>query len=256
VPTPTIRADQLLFSQGFGTRRECEALLKRGALDIAGSIVRDATRAFATEALTFSVDGALWPFHDKAYLMLHKPAGTECSAKPSHWPSVYTLLPAPLRQRPVKGGENGVQAVGRLDQDTTGLLLLSDDGQFIHKMNSPKHHVQKIYRVTCSEALTDAQLSQLTTGVTLNDEPSPVRAAACVRVSEAQCLLTLTEGKYHQVKRMLAAVGAHVSGLHREQIGGLTLPLDVAPGQWCWLTRDSDAPGQMFTSLRYFDHGS
>ncbi|HZF81921.1 MAG TPA: pseudouridine synthase, partial [Burkholderiaceae bacterium] len=117
----------LLYSQGFGTRRVCAGLIQQGFVAVDGvDAVQPATDLIATEGLRFTVQGTPWEYHGKAYLMLHKPAGTECSQKPSAWPSVYTLLPAPLRQRPVKGGQPGVQAIGRLDQDTTGLLLLSD----------------------------------------------------------------------------------------------------------------------------------
>ena len=129
----------------------------------------------------------------------------------------------------------GVQAVGRLDQDTTGLLLLTDDGKFIHRMSSPRHHVPKVYEVTVKHPLDESQVRRLLDGVVLDDDPKPVRAAACVANGEHQLSLTLTEGKYHQVKRMLAAVGNRVEGLHRSRIGQLPLPADLAPGQWRWL---------------------
>ena len=169
-------------------------------------------------------------------MVLHKPAGTEGSQKPSTYPSIYTLLPSPLRLRPQKAAVQGVQAVGRLDQDTTGMLLLTDDGKFIHRMSSPKHHVPKVYEVTVKHALDERQVQKLLAGVVLDDDPAPVRAAACEAVSEFHLRLTLTEGKYHQVKRMLAAVGNRVEGLHRSRIGGVALPADLAPGQWRWLS--------------------
>ena len=122
------------------------------------------------------------------------------------------------------------------DQDTTGMLLLTDDGAFIHRMSSPKKHVPKVYEVTARHPLTQAMVDQLLAGVVLDDDPQAVRAAACVITSEHTMSLTLTEGKYHQVKRMVAAVGNRVEGLHRSRIGGLTLPVDLAPGQWRWLT--------------------
>jgi 16S rRNA pseudouridine516 synthase len=181
------------------------------------------------------VQGQRWEFHERAYLMLHKPSGFECSQKPSTWPSIYTLLPAPLRQRP-NGAASGVQAVGRLDQDTTGLLLLSDDGKFIHRMSSPRHHVPKTYEVTCKHPVTPQQVDQLLAGVVLEDDPKPVRAAACEAVGELGLRLVLTEGKYHQVKRMVAAVSNRVEALHRSRIGSIDLPADLAPGQWRWLT--------------------
>ncbi|MDB5946521.1 MAG: rRNA pseudouridine synthase [Ramlibacter sp.] len=230
-----MQLQEVLYSQGFGTRRVCAGLVQQGLVAVAGSIRTDPGAEVEPVGLCFSVQGRDWEFHDKAYLMLHKPAGTECSQKPSTYPSIYTLLPAPLRQRPQKGAVQGVQAVGRLDQDTTGLLLLTDDGQFIHRMNSPRHHVPKVYEVTTRHPLDQSQAGRLLEGVVLDDDPRPVRAAACEIVDEHHLRLTLTEGKYHQVKRMLAAVSNRVEGLHRSRIGGLVLPEDLAPGQWCWL---------------------
>jgi 16S rRNA pseudouridine516 synthase len=233
-----LKLQQILYSQGFGTRRECAALIERGAVTINGDTQRQADAEIAVDGLTLTVDGTPWPFHSQAYLMLNKPAGFECSHKPKVWPSVYELLPMPLRLRPTKSSVDGVQAIGRLDQDTTGLLLLSDDGQFIHRMASPKHHVPKMYVVTTKHAVDDAAIDALMSGVVLNDDPEPVRAVACAQVSDTVIKLTLTEGKYHQVKRMLAAVGNRVEALHRAQMGGLALDADLAEGQWRWLTAD------------------
>ncbi len=241
------RLEDILFSQGFGTRRVCAGLIQQGHVSVHGEVVDDAGALFEAEGLSFAVQGVAWPYQAQAYLMLHKPAGTECSQKPSAWPSIYTLLPAPLRQRPQKGAVQGVQAVGRLDQDTTGLLLLTDDGAFIHRMSSPKKHVPKVYEVTAKHTVTEAMVAQLLAGVVLDDDPRPVRAAACAVTGEHTLSLTLTEGKYHQVKRMVAAVGNRVEGLHRSRIGGLALPADLAPGQWRWLTPQDLAllgPGQ------------
>ncbi len=232
-----MRLEDILFSQGFGTRRVCAGLVQQGHVAVHGETVTDAGEFFDLDGLHFNVQGTDWPFKAHAYLMLHKPAGTECSQKPSTWPSIYTLLPAPLRQRPQKAAVQGVQAVGRLDQDTTGMLLLTDDGQFIHKMSSPKHHVPKVYEVSTKHPITPEMVDKLLAGVVLEDDPKPVKAAACEAVSELHLKLTLTEGKYHQVKRMLAAVGNRVEGLHRSQIGALSLPADLMPGQWRWLSQ-------------------
>jgi 16S rRNA pseudouridine516 synthase len=227
--------DNILFSQGFGTRRVCAGLIQQGFVTVAGVPCVDPAAEFETLGLQFSVQGVAWAFHEKAYLMLHKPASYECSQKPSTYPSIYTLLPAPIRQRG-GGAAAGVQAVGRLDQDTTGLLLLSDDGKFIHRMSSPKHHVPKVYDVVVKHAVDDQQIQKLLAGVVLDDDPKPVRAAACEQTGELSLSLTLTEGKYHQVKRMIAAVGNRVEGLHRSRIGALQLPVDLKPGEWRWLT--------------------
>lgn len=240
-----MQLQDILYSQGFGTRRVCAGLIQQGLVQVyEGNEVQtlvecaDAATDFVANGLRFRVQGVDWPYQEKAYVMLHKPVATECSQKPSTYPSIYTLLPSPLRMRPQKGPVQGVQAVGRLDQDTTGLLLLTDDGQFIHRMSSPRHHVPKVYEVTTKHPLDDRQVQRLLDGVVLDDSPKPVRAAACEAVDTHHLRLTLTEGKYHQVKRMLAAVGNRVEGLHRSQIGGLSLPDDLAPGQWRWLSAD------------------
>ncbi|HMN93635.1 MAG TPA: 16S rRNA pseudouridine(516) synthase [Hydrogenophaga sp.] len=226
----------VLFSQGFGTRRICSGLVEQGHVTVGpqDQTCTDPFSEWETDGLVFRVQGVAWQYHRRAYLLLNKPAGFECSHKPGAHPSVYTLLPAPLRQRAGTAAA-GVQAVGRLDQDTTGLLLLSDDGKFIHRLTSPRHHVPKIYEVTVKHPLDERQIRRLLDGVVLADDPQPVRAAACERVGDLHLRLTLTEGKYHQVKRMLAAVGNRVEGLHRSAIGPVRLPEDMAPGAWRWL---------------------
>jgi len=240
-----MQLQDILYSQGFGTRRVCAGLIQQGHVQVYDqssppTLVKHTNSAIDLDAedLRFSVQGADWPYAEKAYIMLHKPAATECSQKPSTYPSIYTLLPTPLRQRPQKAAVQGVQAVGRLDQDTTGLLLLTDDGKFIHRMSSPKHHVPKVYEVTVKHSLDERQVQRLLDGVVLDDDPKPVKAAACVAVSEFHLRLTLTEGKYHQVKRMLAAVSNRVEALHRSQIGALHLPDDLLAGQWRWLSAE------------------
>jgi 16S rRNA pseudouridine516 synthase len=247
--------EDLLYTQGFGTRRVCAGVLEKGLVQVYvdentseddkneaqnSSLSGVFTASKATECiaqgLRFKVQGEDWEYHELAYVLFNKPTGSECSQKPSMHPSIYTFLPSPLRLRPQKSAIQGIQAVGRLDQDTTGMLLMSDDGQFIHKMSSPKKHVSKVYEVTTKHPLDDKQVQKLLSGVVLDDDPKPVKAAAAEIVSEFHLKLTLTEGKYHQVKRMLAAVSNRVEGLHRSQIGGLKLPDDLLPGQWRWLT--------------------
>ena len=227
-PLTTLRADQLLFSQGFGTRRHCAGLVAGGHLRVRGQVVDDAETAFDTDGLVFEVDGHAWPYHAKALVLLHKPAGYECSMKPRHHPSVLSLLPPPLRTR-------GLQPVGRLDEDTTGALLLTDDGTLIHRLTSPKHHVHKVYEVRAKHPLDDNALQRLRDGVVLDDDPAPVRAVAAERTGTHALRLTLEEGRYHQVKRMLAAVGNRVDGLHRSAFGPWALPADLPAGKWCWL---------------------
>ena len=242
-----MQLQEILYSQGFGTRRVCAGLIQQGLVQVYAAghsegegaspvVCKEASAEFDAPGLRFRVQGVDWPYFEKAYVLLNKPAGTECSQKPSTYPSIYTLLPSPLRLRPQKAAVQGVQAVGRLDQDTTGMLLLTDDGKFIHRMSSPRHHVPKVYEVTVKHPLDARQVDLLLSGVVLDDDPKPVRAAACEAVSEFHLRLTLTEGTYHQVKRMVAAVSNRVEALGRSQIGGLALPADLAPGQWRWLS--------------------
>ncbi len=246
-----MQLQDILYSQGFGTRRICAGLIQQGRVQVyqddpADSqgrcqipvTVTQASTEVPAKRLRFKVCGDDWVYHERAYLMLHKPAAFECSHKPSTYPSVYTLLPSPLRMRPQKKAIQGVQAVGRLDQDTTGLLLLTDDGQWVHRLSSPRHHLPKVYEVSLKHPADDVQMDRLLTGVVLDDSPDPVRASACCAVSPCHLRLTLTQGKYHQVKRMVAAVGNRVNALHRSQIGGLRLPDTLAPGQWQWLGAD------------------
>jgi 16S rRNA pseudouridine516 synthase len=162
------------------------------------------------------------------YLALDKPTNFECSRKPSHHPGVLTLLPDTLVRR-------DVQPVGRLDHDTTGLLLLSDSGAFIHAQSSPKRHVPKIYVATTHAPVTAELVAQLERGVQLVDEPLPL-AAQVRRLDSHRIEMILDQGKYHQVKRMLAAAGNHCVALERTAIGGLTLAaLGLPPGGWCYL---------------------
>ncbi len=224
---------QLLFSQGFGTRRECEGLVLGGHVALGGQVCDDLFHEVETHGLAFSVRGVAWPFHACALIVMNKPAGHECSQKPRHHASVYSLLPAPLRRR-------DVQTIGRLDEDTTGLLLLTDDGALIHKLTSPRHHVPKVYEAGCKHPVSQAQLDALQAGVQLADETGFVRAAAVEATGERSdgfygLRITLTEGKYHQVKRMVAAAGNRVEALHRSHFGALALPADLLPGQWRWL---------------------
>ena len=223
-----MKLSQVLYSQGFGARRECEGLILGGHVRLDGAVCDDPFLEVEPEGLVFDVRGERWPYHARALVLLNKPAGYECSQKPKHHPSVMSLLPVPLRVR-------GLQPVGRLDEDTTGLLLLTDDGPLIHRLTSPKKHVPKVYEIETIEPVTDAQIDALRRGVVLHDDPLPVRAAACEAIGANALRLTLLEGKYHQVKRMVAAAGNTVRRLHRSRYGELDLPHDLAPGQWRWL---------------------
>ena len=233
--------DRILHTQGFGTRKACRELIRSGCVAVEGEVVEDCELSWHTEGLKFSVDGEAWLFREHLYLALNKPPDFECSRKPSHHPGVLTLFPPQFDLR-------NVQPVGRLDHDTTGLLLLSDDGSFIHAQSSPKRHVPKLYLARTHAPVTDALIGQLLGGVQLNDEPAPLAAVSCVRVGEHAIEIVLEQGKYHQVKRMLAAAGNNCEALTRTAIGGLTLEsLALEPGEWCYL--DTKQLGQLKPSV-------
>lgn len=220
-----MRLEQILFTQGFGTRHECRGLIVNGHVTINQTVVEDPQSDFDVNGLVFSVDGVNWPYVEKAIIAMNKPTGYECSRKPLHHPSVLSLLPAPLRNR-------GVQPVGRLDEDTTGLLILTDDGALIHRLTHPKKHVSKIYRVTAKHAMTQEMFGRLLEGVMLDGEREKVAADDLVQIDDYVFEMQITQGKYHQVKRMVAAVGNRVSALHRVALGNYHLPDDLTVSKW------------------------
>lgn len=230
---PRLSLEKILQSQGFGSRKACRAVIEDGLVQAPGrGPLTDPGEPFDTDGLALSVGGQELVYRQKVYIALNKPAGVECSSRPSHHPSVLELLDDRCRNR-------GVQPVGRLDHDTTGLLLLSDDGDFIHRQSSPKRHVPKLYRATAARPVDEGLVSALLAGVLLHDEDAPLRALRCDRVGEFQLDIVLEQGKYHQVKRMLAAAGNHCAALERTAIGGLRLDsLGLAPGQWIFLGPD------------------
>ena len=233
--------DRILQSQGFGTRKWCNELIADGEVSVAGKIIRDSRVAIETDGLEFTVYGESWTYREHVYIALNKPANFECSRKASHHPGVLTILPEQFTRR-------DVQPVGRLDHDTTGLLLMSDDGPFIHKQSSPKHHVPKVYVATTQEPVTPQLVAKLLGGVKLHDEPGSLAALTCRMIGTHQLEIVLEQGKYHQVKRMLAAAENHCVALRRSQIGMLKLDeLGLDEGEWCYLDATQLAllkPGQ------------
>jgi 16S rRNA pseudouridine516 synthase len=223
------RLDRILQSQGFGTRRACRELILAGRVAAGSAAVVDPDTEFDTEGLRLVVDGGCCDYRERVYLALNKPAGIECSRQPAHHAGVLTLLPQPLRRR-------GVQPVGRLDVGTTGLLLLSDDGAFIHALGSPRRQVTKRYVASTAAPVTEALVARLLAGVLLHGETAPVAALACRALAPDRIVMLLAQGRYHQVRRMLAAAGNHCAALERDAIGGLELgALGLAPGEWTYL---------------------
>jgi len=223
--------EKILHTQGFGARKLCRIMIFNEEITVNGEMCDEPDTLFDLENLSFTVKGEHWDYKANSYLMLNKPSNYECSHKTQHHPTIYSLLPYPLVAR-------DVQCIGRLDEDTTGLILISDDGQFIHRMSSPKHKVPKVYEVTCKHPMNDEQIAHILAGVQLVDEYAPIVALDCQRISNRVIHLTLAEGKYHQVKRMVAAISNRVEALKRIQIGQFKLPDDLKEGEWRWLTDD------------------
>ncbi|MCU4412907.1 16S rRNA pseudouridine(516) synthase [Acinetobacter sp. WU_MDCI_Axc73] len=232
--------EKMLQSQGFGSRKHCQQLIKNGAIKIQGEVQTDIKHWVKLEGLNFSVYGQNYTYREKVYIALNKPQGFECSHQPQHHQSVFNLFPEILRER-------GLAAVGRLDQDTTGLLLLTDDGHFLHALTHPKRHVPKIYYVTTLDPISQEQLTALENGVELHNEKGIFAATDVFLLNEYQVSLTIHQGVYHQVKRMLAAVGNKVQALHRQKIGELDLP-EIGLGEWIYLNKEQIQAAQQSNS--------
>lgn len=225
----TVQLDKLLQSQGFGSRKHCQQLIKQGQVKINGATILEPKFNCPDPQPVFQVFDQSYQYRAKVYLAMHKPMGYECSQQPQHHHSVFALLPQQLRLR-------GVQSVGRLDQDSTGLLLLSDDGAFIHQLTHPHKHVKKYYHIHTADPIDAQQLQQLQQGVSLHQEKNNFSCSDLSQLDTHQCRMAIDQGVYHQVKRMFAAVGNRVQQLHRDQIGDLSLDqLDLAVGEWCFL---------------------
>ena len=222
--------EKMLHSQGFGARKHCQQLIKNGAVQIHGEIKVNPKEKLDLTNLSFSVYGKEYQYREKVYIALSKPKGYECSHQATHHFSVFELFDDILYER-------GIQCVGRLDQDTTGLLLLTDDGQFLQALTHPKKHVAKVYQMHAADPVTNEQILKLQEGVELRNETGIFSATNVRRLADKQLEMTIHQGVYHQVKRMLAAVGNKVEQLHRYQIGALALP-KLKEGEWVYLTEE------------------
>ena len=239
--TPTARVDKLLGSMGYGSRSEIARLGKVGGIVLDGVDLTDVSRRIAvTPDLPgrMQIDGRPLDPPAGLVLILNKPLGMTCSHK-EDGALVYDVLPERWRRR-----DPAISTIGRLDKETSGLLLLTDDGELLHRVISPKRHVAKVYRATLARPLagTEAALFEAG-GLVLEGEDKPLAPAHLEVISptpdgRAVARLSVTEGRYHMVRRMFAAVGNHVEALHRERMGRLELPEDLAPGDWRLATQD------------------
>lgn len=228
--TPTSRVDKLLGSMGYGSRTEMARLGKAGGIVLDGAELTDVSKRIAvTPALPsrMQIDGQPLDPPPGLVMMLHKPLGMTCSRK-EDGALVYDVLPDRWRRR-----DPAISTIGRLDKQTTGLLLLTDDGDLLHRVISPKRHVAKVYRATLARPLAGTEEALFGAGgLVLEGEDKPLAPATLEVLSPTEARLTVTEGRYHMVRRMFAAAGNHVEALHRERVGGLALPDDLAPGEW------------------------
>ena len=216
-----------LQAQGIDTRKGCQWLVKHQLVQINGDTIASDKAEVQPEnvrSLTIEGEDALIIPLPHFYILLNKPADYEVSHKPRDYPSVFSLLPDHIRA-------TEPQAVGRLDADTTGVLLITNDGAFNHRQTSPKHHVAKLYRATLKHPADESLCAALRQGVLLHDDNETVSAAAAELENPHSLLLTLTQGKYHQVKRMVAAAGNRVLSLHRLRFGEWDTQ-DLQEGEW------------------------
>ncbi len=226
--TPTSRLDKLLANMGYASRREIQLLARNGRIRLDGAPV---ARADARIALTpdlesrLVVDGEALDPLPGVVLMINKPLGVTCSRKEAG-PLIYDLLPTRWRRR-----DPAISTVGRLDKETSGLLLMTDDGGLLHRIISPSRHVAKRYRAGLARPLAGSEAALFASGaLTLEGDDKPLAPARLEAAGEREAVLEVHEGRYHQVRRMFAAAGNHVETLHRESVGGLHLPADLEPG--------------------------
>lgn len=228
--TPTMRLDRLLANLGYGSRREVGQMIGAGRVVLDGARLRDTGLRVATTPdlpARMTIGGQAIDPPSPLTLILHKPLGVVCSHREAGR-SVYELLPERWRRRdPV------LSTIGRLDAETSGLLLITDDGALLHRVISPRSHVAKRYFATLARPLEGHEAAAFAAGeLVLEGESDPLAPAVLEPITATTARLIITEGRYHQVRRMFAAVGNHVTALHRDRIGGLDLEEDLAPGAW------------------------
>jgi 16S rRNA pseudouridine516 synthase len=231
----TLRLDRLLANMGYGSRKDIQMLVRHGRVLLDGRAMTDAD-AHVPVSLELpsrlTINGTpLDPPPGFATLMMHKPLGVTCSHKEAG-PLVYGLLPDRWRDR-----KPGISTIGRLDKETSGLLLFTDDGALLHRVISPKSNVSKRYQVTLARPLRGDEINILATGtLMLDDDDKPLLPVIMTSTAPLNATVTLTEGRYHQVRRMFAALGNHVEALHRDQVGALELHSDLEAGKWRVMT--------------------
>lgn len=232
-----MRLDRFLSEQTALTRRECTAAILHGRVSADGSVLRKPDAKIDPEAVRITLDGKAVIYAKQHYFLMHKPEGVITATRDRSLPTVLDLL-RPEDRLP------GLFPCGRLDRDTAGLLLITDDGALAHRMLSPKHHVTKYYLAELARPFEDAYIPKIAAGITLREGDCEEQClpAECVKLDDTHCVLGLREGKYHEVRRMLAALGNHVLHLLRTGIGGLLLPPDLPSGGYAAIcTKDVES---------------
>lgn len=224
-----MRLDKYLSHATQMPRDHSKRAIRNKRVAVNGQMIKSASHHI-NETDAVSLDGQPLQLPKLRYLMLHKPAGYVCATEDADHPIVLDLL---LNESP-----EGLSVAGRLDIDTTGLVLLSDDGQWLHRVTSPRHLFSKVYIATLQNPVDDDTIAQFETGILLRGEDKPTAPALCKALAGNRAEVVLNEGRYHQVKRMFAACGNHVLALHRHQIGAVTLDEQLTPGAFRSLTEE------------------
>lgn len=224
-----MRLDKFLSQYSDYSRSLIQQAIKAGRVSVNDVIAKKGDQKLLGDEI-ITLDGKQVEAFQIRYLMLHKPLGYVCANSDSDYPVVVDLIRLPRWQE--------LQIVGRLDIDTTGLVLLTDDGQWNHRITSPRHECDKVYRVTTADPISTETAALFAAGVQLHGEKAPTRPAQLELISSHEARLKIHEGKYHQVKRMFAAAGNLVVALHRESIGSIQLDPALAPGEYRALTAD------------------
>lgn len=227
-----MRLDKFLCHATGLTRSRAQGVIRGGQVTVDGVLARHPAQAIAEGAEVLFREQPV-ALSGKRYFMLNKPLEVVCATEDAHHRTVLDLLPGEIRR--------GLHIAGRLDADTTGLVLISDDGDWTHRITSPRRECSKTYRVTVAEALEDEWVAHFAEGILLRNEDKPTLPARLEIIHPHECLLSIQEGRYHQIKRMFAAVGNRVVALHREQIGELRLDPQLALGEYRPLSEDEVA---------------
>jgi 16S rRNA pseudouridine516 synthase len=222
-----MRLDKFITACTSLSRTQAKKIISKGEVTIDGVLIKDSSLKISNQNKVF-LQGRRIQLSGVRYIMLHKPAETVCTSINDDSRSVMYLLGVDKPE--------GLHIAGRLDIDTTGLLLITDDGAWSHRITSPKKKCGKRYRVGLADVVEQADIAQFKQGVQLNDEEKLTRPAELEIISSNEVLLTIHEGKYHQVKRMFASLGNRVISLHREQVGYIQLDEALAEGEWRYLT--------------------